>query len=265
MGENESHFRGEENNIESENFKSIHRGVWAERLKDGQELPIGGLLFSNDLTTKLELDFGFFETSGFTEENIHKAYEKSKGAIVDWLKKCGSGVDPYIYFVCFNAQKKVDDLLKTNTKEGVSIDRRMAFGGDKIPKLSELVGKTECAERAALGQFLLQKAGLKSVYMSGVSMDDAKDQDEYAIAHSFIVVEQVDRTDETFIFDIARPHQGNNNEKIARVLKTEAPLTYDLFKGEEELLVAADDVLQQSKLWFGVGEPVNGLHKIIEK
>jgi len=265
MSEGEPRFENEINNTESENFKLIHRGIWAERLEDGQKLPIGGFLFSNDLTAKLELDFNSFETSRFTEENIRKAYEKSKGPIADWLEKCGSDVDPYIYFVCFNVQKKVDELLKTDIQGDISMDRRIAFQEDRTPKLSELVGKTECAERAALGQCLLQKIGLKSIYMSGVAMGDAKDPDEYATPHSFIVIEQADKPGETLIFDIARPHQGNNNEKIARVLKTAVPLTHDLFKEENELLIAADDVLQKDKLWFGVGEPVNGWHKTIEK
>ena len=155
-------------------------------------------------------------------------------------------------------------MLQTDTETDVSMDRLMAYQGDKGPKLSQLKGKTECAERAALGQYLLQKSGLKSAYMSGITMEDAKDLDEFPTDHSYIVVEEADNPKETMIFDIARPHSGVNNEKIARVLRTETPLNYELLKDKEELLVAADDVLQSQRLWFGVGWPTAGKHETLE-
>ena len=60
-----------------EAMREIHRGIWAERLVDGQELPLGGSLFSKELTTKLELDLATFDEQlgGLTEENIRKVYE----------------------------------------------------------------------------------------------------------------------------------------------------------------------------------------------
>lgn len=44
-----------------EAMREIHRGIWAEHLGDGQELPLGGSLFSKELTTKLELDLAAFD------------------------------------------------------------------------------------------------------------------------------------------------------------------------------------------------------------
>jgi len=265
MIEGESKFERGPVNPESEDIKYIQRGVWADQLRNGQELPVGGSMFSGDLTKKLELDFESFDSQQFTQENILKAYEKSKDSVEDWLKKCGSDVDPYIFFVCFNVQKKMEELLKVNSEDEVSTNRLMAYRGDNSPKLSELKGKTECAERAALGQYLLQKSGLKSAYVSGITMEDAKDSDEFATDHSYIAIEQPNKPDETLIFDIARPHTGANNEKIARVLRTEVPFNFELLKDKEELLVGADDVLQNQRLYFGVGHPVAGRHEIAEK
>ena len=54
-----------------EEFKFIYRGIWADRLSPGQKLPVGGSLFDKNLSTKLELDFDYFEDDleNFTEEN----------------------------------------------------------------------------------------------------------------------------------------------------------------------------------------------------
>jgi len=97
-----------------ETMLSIHRGIWAERLNNGQELPIGGSLFSKELTTKLELDLEAFDEQfgGFTEENIRKVYEQSKDSLKEWLEKVGSDIDPYTYFICYQAQQKVHKLLE---------------------------------------------------------------------------------------------------------------------------------------------------------
>ena len=117
-----------------------------------------------------------------------------------------------------------------------------------------------CAERAALGQYMLQRLGIESTYVGGVSMVDAKDGDEYPEAHSFIVMKIPDGSG-TYIFDIARPKSQHN---LPRMLKTAVPFTYDLLAGKEELLVKAKEALQNSELWFGVGDPVAGEHDIVE-
>ena len=52
---------------------------------------------------------------------------------------------------------------------------------------------------------------------------------------------------------------------MPRILETDVPYNYDLLKDKEELLVGATEVLQGGRLWFGVGEPVAGQHKTIEK
>jgi len=265
MPEIESRHQEGEAEVETGEFKPLYRGVWADRLKNGQELPIGGTLFGTDLSRKLELDFDSFETGQFTEERMREAYEKSKDAVADWLKRCGSDIDPYTYFVCFNVQKKVESLLEVNPEIEDPVGRNEAYSEEKPPKISELKGKTACGERAALGQYLLQSCGLKSYYVGGVEMQDAKDPDEFATPHSYIVIEQDGNPEETLIFDIARPHIGQNKESIARILRTHVPFTYDLLKGKDNLLVAAEDVLQSQRLWFGAGAPVAGWHETIEK
>ena len=248
-----------------ETMLSIHRGIWAERLNNGQELPISGSLFSKELTTKLELDLEAFneQLGGFTEENIRKVYEQSKDSLREWLEKVGSDIDPYTYFICYQAQQKVHKLLEVGLNTPTSsFERQKMYWGEKPPKLSELKGKSECGERAALGQYLLQKFGAESAYVSGITMQDIKDTDEFPENHSFIVLKHPTKPESTLIFDIARPRSQHN---VPRVLETDVPFTYELLQDKEELLVGATEVLQGERLWFGVGDPVAGQHKTIEK
>ena len=141
------------------------------------------------------------------------------------------------------------------------LERQQKYAEDRVPALSELKGMTRCAERAAMGQYLLQRAGLESAYVGGITMNDAKNGEEWPEDHSYIVVKNPSNHEETFIFDIARPHSQQN---LARVLKSAVPITYELLQGKKELLVKAADVLQGGELYFGVGAPVAGQHGFIE-
>lgn len=239
----------------------IHRGVWASHLANGQELPLGGSIFSNELTTKLKLDFEAFDeqTTNFTETNVKDAYEKNRDKVVEWLDKVGSDVDPYTYFVCFQIQQKMEKLLEVDPEKPTnSFERQQIYAKDESPKLSELKGKSECGERAALGQYLLQKVGIDSTYMSGITMQDAKDDEEFPADHSFIVLKNPAKLESTLIFDIARPRSSSN---VPRILETDVAMTLDLLRDKDDLLVGATEVLQGGRLWFGVGEPVAGRHE----
>lgn len=93
-------------------------------------------------------------------------------------------------------------------------------------------------------------------------MENARDEEEWSVEHSYLVVKNPDHLEGDYIFDIARPHQRHN---LARVLKPAVPFNYELLKGKRELLVLARDVLQGGdELWFGVGEQASGKHAFIE-
>jgi|SRR6185369_11245413 len=244
-----------------EDFKSLHRGVWAEQLEHGQSLPVGGNIFHDDLSIRLFLDFDYFDSQlgNFTEENIRNHYEKGKPEILKWLKDAGSDVDPYLFFQCFQIQKKVHALLHVSDKAD-PLERNKLYSGNYLPRLSQTVGKSACAERAAMGQYLFQKIGRESVYMSGITMADVADGEEYPEDHSFLIINDPDKPNGTLVFDIARPHTFD----MPRVLKTDRQLTYRLFEGQQELLAGATETLSGTrKLWFGIGEPTAGTHKTL--
>ncbi len=245
-------------------YKLLRRGVWAEHLANGQELPVGGSMFTDELTTKLKLDFQSFESAmeKFTETAIKEGFEVHKAGFIDWLNKIGTKIDPYLFFVCMQVQGKMQQLLEVKPDEpDRDLDRTFMFSGNKTPLLSEMKGKTMCAEKAAMGQYLFQRAGLKSAYMSGIAMNDAKDTNEYPENHSFLVIMNPNDQGDNFIFDIARPRSQNN---LPRVLKPEVPFTYDLLKDRKELLVKAKEVLQGGELYFGVGDTAAGKQTTLE-
>ena len=249
---------------EPSEIKFLHRGVWADELKNGQELPVGGkAIWSKEMDLKLRLDFESFsgELERFNEDTLKQRFEEKKEPLLAWLKQVGTDVDPYLFFVANHVQTTVTKLLEvSNGDSDGGFKRAQKFSEGNTPALSELKGETMCAERAALGQYLLQKAGIESTYVSGVSMSDAKDSDEFPEDHSFIVTKIPDGSG-TYIFDIARPKSQHN---LPRILKTAVPFTYDLMAGKKELLVKAKEVLPGGEIWFGVGDPVCGEHDLVE-
>lgn len=245
-------------------IKSLYKGVWADKFQNDQELPVGGrAVWSKELDLKLKLDFENFseQLAAVNEEAVKKRFEENKAAIIDWLKQVGSSVDPYLFFVANYAQAMTHKLLEISADESeVPFARSEKFSGGKTPLLSELKGISMCAERAALGKHVLDKAGFESSYVGGITMADAKDNEEFPEAHSFIVM-KAPADSGTYIFDIARPRSQHN---LPRLLKTAVPFTYELLAGKTELLVKAKEALHGGELWFGVGEPVAGQHDLVE-
>ncbi len=249
---------------QGEKIKSLYRGIWAENLVNNEELPVGGSMFSNELTTKLKLDFDAFdeETKGFAKENFRLFFEKDKVEIEEWIEKAGLKVDPFLFFSCNQVQRRVSLLLEAPKEEGLHENRDQIYSRENVAKLSDLKGKSSCAERAALGQYLFQKIGIDSAYMSGIIMEDAHSQDEYPDNHSFLIVMNPNNKEETFVFDIARPKSQHN---LPRILKTDVLIIPELFEGERDLLVRTEDIYQSNYyLYFGIGDNVAGKHKVVE-
>ena len=259
---------------EESKIRSIYRGIWADRLQDGEDLPVGGntVFDAEKLTAKCKLDFKSFneKLEDFTKEHVDNLYERNKEGLLEWLEEVGSDVDPYLYYVVAQVQWKMqkllgvdkNDPLNTGT-EGIqrNVDRVDTYADSKTPKLSELKGKTMCAERAALGQYLLQKIGIVSSYVSGITMRNAENVDEYPDNHSFIVLNGQSNNEETYIFDISRPRSQQN---MPRLLKTDVPMNYELLQGKNDLLIGANEVLQGGRLYFGVGSAAQE-HNIVGK
>ena len=246
--------------INTPEYKKLYRGIWANKLIDQEELPVGGSIFSTELTTKLKLDFSSFEQDleSVTPEKIAEHYEKNKDSIKKWLEEIKSDIDPFTFLIAMVVQKKVDTLL--DVKPDASLDERSKlYSNGATPLLSELRGKSACGERAALGQYLLQKLGVESSYMSGISIQNPENTESYPEDHSFIVFHH-EGTD--VIFDIARP---KSQENLPRLLRSSIPFNAQVFDGKNDALIETREVLQGQKIYFGVGDPTSGHRNILKK
>ena len=246
--------------INTPEYKKLYRGIWADKLTDQEELPVGGSIFSTELTTKLKLDFSSFEQdlASITPEKIAEHYEKNGDSIRKWLEEIKSDIDPFTFLVAMVVQKKVDTLL--DVKPDASLDERSKlYSNGATPLLSELKGKSACGERAALGQYLLQRLGVESSYMSGISIENAEDVESYPEDHSFIVLHHEGND---IVFDIARP---KSQENLPRLLRPSIPFNAETFDEKEDALVETKEVLQGQKIYFGVGDPASGNRNILRK
>ncbi len=248
-------------------LKPLYKGQWAERLYEGQELPVGGSLFSQEMTTMLHLDFSEFESDAenYTEQTFNEIFQEKKEVFEKWYKQLNCTLEPYLFFALWQVQQKMHSLLEVNPENPYESDSRgrseLYRRKKSSPHLSEFKKKSECAERAALGQWLLQRLGIESVYMSGSAMDNAKDSDEFPEPHSWLMVKPSNEAADYLIFDIARP---KSQHSLPRILQPSVPVSYDLFKERRDGLIESTEVLQDRKFWFGVGEPAAGEHVILE-
>jgi len=241
-------------------MKKLFKGIWADRLEIGDELPIGGSIFRDELTTKLILDINSFNgqlDSYHSPQNISENYVKNREKLIELLSGLNSKVNPYIFYVTHTIQQKVHSLMDIKPDYIPNdLERILKFKNDKA-KLTELIGISMCAERAAIGKYLLQNVleePYSSTFMAGVETPTPSDDTEsHSLeAHSFIIIK--DPNLKTYVFDIARPFTGGTIPNIIPfVLETDIPLTYELFDKTKNLLVGATEVLMGQKGYFGVG------------
>ncbi len=139
-----------------------------------------------------------------------------------------------------NITSDIDPVAKLN---------RDAKYQDATPNLSDFRdGTAFCAERAALGQWLLESVGIPSAYMSGVTFhEDITD----GVDHSWIVL--YPDTEDSLIFDIARPEDN----RLPNLYKSEAPFSQYIFENQENAFVEAKKLLRDTTRFFGVSDHPN--------
>lgn len=227
----------------------LYRGIWAADIENGQLIPVGSSIFSDDLSINLRVDYDSFNgvLENYTEK-ITQHYEANKQQVEEWLKEAKCDVDPYLFFACTQAQLKMETLLQVNRDEHDEWARRKLYPKEGTPpNLSDLKGKAACAEQAALGKYLLKLMGIDSVYMSGVTMVNPEEAE--AEDHTFLILNDPGK-DDSLIFDIARPKSQYN---LPRLLRTTFPLTAETFKDKRRDVVQGTDILDGKQLYYGVG------------
>lgn len=150
----------------------LHRGVWGT-LENDMELPIGGSILSNELTTSLKLDFSNFPEFA-TQEKIDELYENGRLRYEEWFAQLPAGlrsaISPREFFTLCLVQNGMEMRLGVKSEFPPETEMaRTARYSSEMPLLSDFRGGiSHCGERSALGQWLLQKVGIPSVYMGGV-------------------------------------------------------------------------------------------------
>ncbi len=229
--------------------KPLYRGLWAESIKDGDEIPVGGSIFSDKLDTMLTVDTEWMQdTLGkFTAARIEEAYEGGNGAkFAPWIEKNGIKIDPQIFHKLLQVQATTRRLLQVGD-EPVARQRKDKYYDGQESKLSDFVGKSECAEQAVVGKLLLDNIGVASTLMEGVHVDNKGDD---PIDHAFLVMDD-SQGDGSLIFDIARPKASIDG--YPRILRSEKKLSYSTFEGKDNYVVPAVDIYNGNTIHYGVG------------
>lgn len=250
----ERYKNNQELNLENDydNIKNIPRGIWSNNLYDGDILPVGGHLNSDELDIKLELDFSTFEgeLENYNKESFIEFFETgdNKKNYREYLESFGSNFDAFTHFVCFQVQKKVEKLLEIDPVKKTDSQERNYMYENSIPKLSEMRGKSMCSEIAALAQFLIQRIGIESAYMSGKSSSSSSPNSFEN--HSVVVLKNPENDKFDLIFDVARPRESGTPV----IYKTEEDFDYKNLVDEYEKYIKGQEVVDGRVCWFGVDD-----------
>lgn len=228
-------------------MKPLYRGIWAERLERGQDLPIGKCIQNKDIVLSLDFDsFDDFLDGWHSPERILEDYRNLEAI----LSRKGCNADFYLHFVCDRVGEKVRDLLNVYPECLPDPFERVKRLRQTRANLSDMKGIAMCSEQAALGQYLLQgvlERGYTSSFVNGVRYQHSSGKLD---AHSFLVLS---KNHKTFIFDI---YQLVSLKKPS-LLETEIPFTYELLKDKQgSFLVGATGVLSGNLVFFGIGDTV---------
>lgn len=236
---------------ESPEQRTLYRGVWADKIKDGDTLPVGGSIFSDELDIMLDIDTAWMdqETEGFTNERINEVFAASnREKFEKWAGENNINVDLDLDTLhrLYQVQMKMRKLLKVGD-ESVARERKDLYLKDRRAKLSDFIGRSECAEQAAVGKLLLDKLGVKSTLMEGVHVDS---KDDYPSDHSFLIVDDP-QGEGSLIFDIARPKASVDG--FPRILRSDKKIDYSIFEGKNNYVIPVKDIYSGTTLYYGVG------------
>jgi hypothetical protein len=229
-------------------MKKIHQDTWADCLENGLELPVGGSFIDEKVRITLTLDYDSFHKKlgdYHSPDRIFESYKKQKEKVISFLNKHDAEIDPYLFYVAYKVQGKVESLLEVDIENPPNYGERLNKYHNNNVKLSEMIGQAMCAEQAALGQYLLQnvlKEGYSSSFVAGASLIPPEVE-----AHSFLVIRDLNH--KTYIYDIARPL---SKYSIPRIFEPDFPFTYKLLSGPDKLIMGATEIILGGRAYFGV-------------
>jgi hypothetical protein len=230
-------------------IKKLHRGVYGT-LWTWTFLPVGWSIFSDELTTLLQLDFDKFDT--IDKEKLESQFLGFQGKFEEWFMKMPNliqeNIDLKTYFTLIaiqNGIKKRLNIIDDWWSFEDQMKRNKKYDQKENAKLSDFKdGGSFCAERAALWQHLLQELWIPSIYMSGVSYYEKIDD---GANHSWIIL--YPNTDRSLIWDIARPHDQHPN-----LYKNNGWISMDLFEWKDNMFLKTQKLLSSSERYFWISD-----------
>ncbi len=177
-----------ENADETGRIRQLYRGLWAEEIKEGDKIPVGGSIFSDKLDIVMEVDTELLtdKTDKFIRERLDELYSSDNGQLIKkWIEENNLQIDPMLFHHLLYTQKKMGAILEVGD-ESVAVARKDLYLSERYAKLSEFVGQSECAEQAVIGKFLLDKIGIKATFMEGVHVDSKKSD---PFDHAFLILD----------------------------------------------------------------------------
>lgn len=129
-----------------QNF-NIYKGYFG-MIQRGDIIPVGGSIFSRYASEFLEID-ETVEGSKIDRVKLERAYISQKDNLESWMQQAGITLSSELYFRLWNTLSKVQSTLKTDLPTDIQ-ERKRYYTQKSTLRISELIGNTACAERAAL-------------------------------------------------------------------------------------------------------------------
>jgi len=245
--------------------KELYNGVWAEKLKNNQSLPVGDYVISGACQKEIILDFKNLkkDTKNYDfdslEQLLEEEYKRDGQMLKEQAEYMGLQIDPYLLFVSLFTKKHVSHMLQTDRNDSLShIERNFVLFAKKSAKLSDMKGISSSYEQSALAQYLLQNFLAKSqyscAYMSGMVLNP---KERTLKDNAFVIIN--DNKTNSYVLDISQITPFICN--IPSFFKMDCVLSYRLFKGTDNLLIRGNDILSGNEMFFGITDSIS--HKKI--
>ena len=223
---------GERKDKQEKIDKLFGRSLKISSIEDGDAIPVGGSMFSNEVDTMMVCDFGklaeFYEkVDGVVEQLTDKTRQEK---LKLWLEKNDTNIDPELFtqLTAFNQVYKHEFVKEKGEVEKQRRDLYLA-DNEKEATLSEILQKSspKCAEIAALAQHFLQKEDIPSTYINGDVLRD--EEIEFSSDHSYLIIEDDGKQ---YIYDPSNPLPSESGP-MPNVLRTEVDFKEEITKGEK--------------------------------
>ena len=227
----------------------LHWGIWGT-LENNTKLPVGGSIFSHELTIDLLLDYDSFES--LPQEKVSDLYTDRKDEFRKWFndlpKIFSKSLDAETFFTLIMVQngiKKRLNIPDTQERDAEKERNSKYHSNTTPPKLSDFKDATAfCAERAALAQYILQWLNIPSVYMSGITFFDDSEKSQ---SHSWIVL--YPDSEKSLVWDIARPQ-----EWLPNLYTVNGRISLDMFSRANNAYIKTQKLWKNSQRYFWVSD-----------